>query len=176
MSKSVLPSDIAFLTDSGFSTAALLQIVKEAAEFAVYPHMQALANGQVAENVYYEALARAHRLSFAAETRGFSLLQDIKDKEVGIACRAGLVRVMHEGRMIYLYAPYGRDLAFLLARLKETPALRERFVVTTPALLRKFLLEKIPRRYWRMRWIDCTPRTLPTAPGAPIAPSLPRWP
>ncbi len=119
-----------------------MQITEEAAALGVYPHEYALANGLVPEAVYYAALAKAYKLHFSPDVRDIDFPMELKMEEVGLACRAGLVRASANGRAFYLAAPYGHGLAQILARLAGTPALRADFVLTTPAGLRHALLRR----------------------------------
>jgi hypothetical protein len=139
-----LSPDIAFLIGSGFSAAALMQIADEAAELGVYPHEHVLMNGHLTEAAYYNRLAKAHILFFAAAAAHLNFPQGLKNEEIGIACRAGLIRAGDGVREFYLTAPYGRDLLILLRRLSETPGLRKSLLLTFPSEFRNALLNKNP--------------------------------
>lgn len=142
MSNPILPPDIAFLTGSGFSEGALFKIARAAVECGVYPHEHALSNGFVSEKVYYRELARVCDISFIDDVSSLDFPQNFKNEEIGIACRAGIVRAGSENREFYLTAPCGRDVLLLLARIKEMRSLRQSFIVTTPEQFRQALLQK----------------------------------
>lgn len=142
MSKPILPLDIAFLNRNGFSPVALRQIADKAVELGVYPHEHMLMSGRITEAAYYTALAQASRLSFVSDALTLNFLHRPTEEEIGIACRAGIIRAACGAREFYLAAPYGRDLVLLLQRLSSTPAMLKSFKLTTPSEFRKAVLAK----------------------------------
>ncbi|MES2905527.1 MAG: glycosyltransferase [Pseudomonadota bacterium] len=142
MPKLLLSPDIAFLAAQGFPAEKLIRLAQEARFAGVEAHQQLLANEIVGENLYYAALAKVCSLSFTVvPDAGIEFAQNLSLKDLGLACRAGIVPVKKNRQHLFLIAPYGKDVVLLIDRLKSNPALKERLLLTTPGALREALLK-----------------------------------
>lgn len=131
------------LRDLGIDDRAAMLIAERARANRTCFHAELLASGRVPEAALFAAMAKALGLRFLQHVPAERL---VIDEGQAITVLRGMRRNAivtlrgENGAPIVVHAPQDLNLASLSARLRTTPALARRLVLTSPSALRKALL------------------------------------
>lgn len=119
----------------GIGKPLLERMIKAARRNGTSVENELIASGVVAEEIYYEALARELGLAFVAAPDG-NRVQDIAGIDSQLIC-PNMIRVTHPWKpTVTAIVPALDRIDTLGALLQRTPGLRQSLVVTTPSGLR----------------------------------------
>lgn len=123
------------LLSFGIGKPLLEKMIAAAMENGTRLENELIASGSIAENTYYEALARELGLAFVAAPEG-SRVQDIAGIDSQLLC-PNMIRVTHPWQpAVTAIVPRLDRMDTLGALLQRMPGLRQSLVVTTPSALR----------------------------------------